>query len=294
MKLIKSVLFPFIIFLPAAGFPQDLRHQIDSAICGFKAQIGVAVYDLSDGDTITIGNSHHYPMQSVFKFPLALAILNRVDNKELKTDQRIHLSKDDLRSDTWSPLKDQYPEGNVEIPLKEILKYAVSESDNNGCDILFRLDGGPVNVERYIQGLGITDISIKATENEMHRDWEEQYKNWITPFAAVELLKKFYSDSILSDSSRELLWQLMVNTKTGKQQLKGLLPEGTTVAHKTGFSGTNGKGLTAAVNDIGIIQLPGNHALAVAVFVSDSMERYESNEHIIAAIAKIIWDYYSR
>ncbi len=74
--------------------------------------------------------------------------------------------------------------------------------------------------------------------------------------------------------------------------MKGLLPEGTIVAHKTGTSGTR-KGITAATNDIGIITLPNKRHLAIAVFVSDSPADEATRERVIAKIARAAWDKWS-
>ena len=86
----------------------------------------------------------------------------------------------------------------------------------------------------------------------------------------------------------------MKETETGQNRLKGLLPKGTMVAHKTGSSGVNKEGLTAAVNDIGIVFLPNGQQYFISVFVTKSTENTETNEKIIADISKIIWDYYTK
>jgi beta-lactamase class A len=85
----------------------------------------------------------------------------------------------------------------------------------------------------------------------------------------------------------------MTESTTGPQRLKGLLPVGTNVAHKTGTSGTE-KGITAATNDIGIITLPNGKHLAIAVFVSDSPADEATREGTTAKIAKAVWDSLSK
>ena len=84
----------------------------------------------------------------------------------------------------------------------------------------------------------------------------------------------------------------MKETETGKDRIKGLLPKGTIVAHKTGWSGTNKEGITAAVNDIGIVFLPQGQPIIISVFVANSREDAIANEKIIADIAKAAWDYF--
>ncbi len=261
MKLIygKNILWILILFFLSINIfaqQESLKSRISGIIKKSGGTVGAAIGTYENPDTLTFNNDIHYPMQSVFKFPLALAVLRDVDKGTLSLDQKIHISKKDLHPDTWSPLREKYPNGDVDITLREILTYTVSESDNNGCDILFRLEGGPAKVNKYIHSLGIREINIAATEDDMHKDWEVQYKNWTTPAAMARLLTKFTRDSILSSTSRNFLWNIMAAANTGAGRIKGLLPDGTTVAHKTGSSGMNKKGIAAATNDAGIINLP--------------------------------------
>jgi beta-lactamase class A len=85
----------------------------------------------------------------------------------------------------------------------------------------------------------------------------------------------------------------MIETSTGKNRIKGQLPEGTIVAHKTGSSGTNEKSITAAANEIGIVTLPNGNHFAISVFITNSRENEETNEKIIADISKLAWDYFT-
>jgi beta-lactamase class A len=296
MKLPKNKYFFFFFFLfsPAMMFSQmdTLRNRIERIVEKSAGRIGVAVVNLKNHDTLTVNENDKFPMQSVFKFPLALAVLHQVDKGKFFLDQKIHISKADLLSNTWSPLREKYPNGNVYITLDEILTATVAQSDNNGCDILFRLIGGPTMVDQYIHTLGIDGMAIVSTEEEMHTDWNIQYRNFSSPYAMAKLLTKFYQGSILSQKSTEYLWRVMVNTTTGIKRLKGKLTEGTIVGHKTGSSGMNENGLTAATNDVGIVILPNNTSVAIVVFISDSNAKENIREEVIADIAKEVWDSY--
>jgi len=68
-------------------------------------------------------------MQSMFKFPLALAVLHQVELGKLQLDQPVRVLKSD-RSATFSPLRDEFPEADVNVPLRKIIKLTVETSDN--------------------------------------------------------------------------------------------------------------------------------------------------------------------
>ncbi|WP_051359763.1 class A beta-lactamase, subclass A2 [Adhaeribacter aquaticus] len=270
-----------------------LKRNIEDLIASKDATVGVAIYGLESKDAIYINNNKHFPLQSVFKFHIALAVLSEVDRGRLTLNQKIRIKKSDLLPNTWSPIREKYPQGNVELPLTEVLKYTVAESDNNGCDILLRLIGGTQFVNNYLHKLGIKEVSIQANEAEMHQAWDVQFQNWTTPKSTVDLLKLFQERKILSAKSYDFLWQTMAETVSGKNRIKGQLPAGTVVAHKTGTSGTNDQGITAAINDIGLVTLPNGTHFAISVLVSNSKESTETNEKIIADITKLSWNYFT-
>src|SRR4029077_2374180 len=110
--------------------------------------------------------------------------------------------------------------------------------------------------------------------------------------AAVALLRALNERRGLSETTQTLLLKFMIESTPGAKRLKGLLPPGTIVAHKTGTSGTE-NGITAATNDIGIITLPNGRHVAVAVFVSDSPADEATREGVIAKVAKAIWEKFS-
>lgn len=287
---------PFSILLAffAANYvcaQEKLQSDIEKMVQTVSGEVGVGIRNIEDGSVIAVHGRDHFPMQSVYKFHLALAILKQVDQGKLAVDQKLLIRKEDLLPRTHSPIRDKYPDGNVELTLKEVLSYTVSQSDNIGCDILFKLVGGPENVEAFIHDLGIKDVAIVNTEREMHKEWDLQFKNWTTPEAMVQLLDHFYQRKILTSPTHDLLVDMMEKTTTGRKRIKGLLPEGTVVAHKTGMGGKDE--IISAINDVGIVTLPNGKHVAIALFISNPKESVEKLESVMAKISKAVFDYYT-
>ncbi len=296
-KAILIILSLFMVnsFLRAQSI-DSLRQRISEILKDKSVTAGIAIKGPESGDTLSINGNKHLPMQSVFKYHLALAVLHQVDLGKLSLDDQILIEKDLIKKYEylWSPLRKKYPEG-AKVTLAEILKYTVSLSDNLGCDLLFELIGGTKVVQSYLKSIGIHDIAIRHNEIVMQSEWKNQYDNWTTANAANQLLESFFENTnhFLSPKSHQFLLETLKETKTGKKSIRGLLPKNAIIAHKTGHSGKNEQGLTAAQNDIGIIFLPNGKHFYLSVFVGDSMESHETNQLIIAQIAKLAWDYFS-
>ncbi|MDN3580662.1 class A beta-lactamase, subclass A2 [Mucilaginibacter flavus] len=267
----------------------DLRVKIAEIAKESKGIVGVSILNLDTRDTLTYNGHLHLPMQSVMKYPIAITVLHEVDKGRFKLDQLIHVDKSDYW-DTYSPLKDEHPNANFEVSIKKLLSYMVSQSDNVACDVLVKTLGGMDKVDTYIHSIGVQNVTFKATEFQMAQAWDVQYTNWAEVAGLTNLLDITFKANFLSPASHAYLWQIMKETSTGPKQIKGLLPAGTVVYHKTGRSGTNEQGITAATNDIGIITLPNGKHLAIAVFVSDTPVDMPARESIIARIARTAYD----
>lgn len=290
----RKYLLLTIVLVSGFCFSQNLKKEILQITKDKNATIAVSVLDFGNDKTVHINGNKKLPMLSVFKFHIGLAVLNEVDQGKLNLDQKILIKKSDLLENTWSPIRERFPEGDIEMPLGLLIKYTVAESDNNGCDILLRLIGGTETVQKFINSKGIRNFTIKVNEEQMHQGFEFMYLNTTTANSANQLLKDFRDKKIVSKTSTDFLMTTMLETSTGKNKIVAQLPESVPVAHKTGSSGKNEKGLTIAENDIGIVTLPGGKSYALSIFVSDSMESAETNTKMIADISKIVFDYFSK
>jgi beta-lactamase class A len=108
-----------------------------------------------------------------------------------------------------------------------------------------------------------------------------------TPAAMATLLTRIWKREILSPESSQLLLDIMYRCQTGEKRIKGLLPPGTRVAHKTGTIGET-------TNDVGIIDLPGDkgHVLTLVYIKESKLGSAEAMEPVIAQIARAIHDYF--
>ncbi|HEV7499245.1 MAG TPA: class A beta-lactamase [Vicinamibacteria bacterium] len=266
--------------------------QVDLAAIAKDAdgRLGAAVLVVETGETVSVHGDGHFPMQSVYKAPIGMAVLHEVDEGHLQLDAPIHVAPSDLVPRAMhSPLREKNPHGDVDVPLRELLRLAVEESDGTASDVVLRVLGGKPKAQAYLSSLGIEDLRIATTEAEMGRDARVQYQSWATPREAVRWLAALQQGKGLTPASRELLLGWMRTTKTFPTRLKGRLPAGADVAHKTGSSGSR-NGFTPATNDIGILTLPDGRHLAVAVFLSDSKADEAARDATIAKVARAAWD----
>lgn len=275
MKIIQS-LFALIILLLSSCATTRLQRQVKAIVKDKPVRIGVAIN--YEGKTVCRVNAKKmFPMMSVFKLHQAVAVLDSLGNDTARLSESIWISKDMLRKDTYSPLRERYPEGNIHLTLAELLRYSLWFSDNNACDILFGRFGGTAYANNRMKAIRLRHTQIRWTEADMHEDTRRCSDNYTTPGDALLLLEKAYGNRWLRTCLSEC--------RTGQNRIPALLPPNTIVGHKTGTGDRTPEGLYRGINDIGFIELPNGKHILIAIFCDESRLTVEETESIIAQIA---------
>lgn len=294
---LKSIILTFILTIPvlstAAQSLSGLKEQLQDIIRSRQAQTGIAVI-INGKDTVVINNEEKYPMMSVFKFHQALTIAAEIEKRNLELTSTVYIKKNDLKPDTYSPLRNRFPDGNVSLSLKTLLEYTLQLSDNNACDILFKNIAGTKETDCFIRSLGIRNFAITATEDEMHTNPDKCYDNWTTPLEAAILIEKFLTSDFISAKNKNFIYSTMTGCKTGLNRLaKPIINKNITLGHKTGSGDRNTNGEIIATNDIGFFILPNGFRYTIAVFVKDSKETGYDTEKIIGDVSETVFRFIS-
>lgn len=273
------------------GQTTELKKEIENIVGGKDLKLGFALYDFSSGKAISINGNDRFPMQSVFKLPIGVALLDCVSRGEFSPSDSVTLTKADLSPDLWSPIRERWPDG-VRLPLTDVMTYMIAHSDNSATDFLIHKIGGVARVQAIINRLGAKKINIRNTEAEIQSSWSVQFNNWTTPKAMIDFLKRMNRGELLDKANTAVLWEVMVSASTGS--VNRLVPKSVTFARKTGYSGVNSQGIIAAQNDVGIIELEDGRRVAYAIFLTDSTLGTDAGYDVLAQIGKAIWKAYER
>lgn len=268
----------------------DMETGLKTYVHDKNTRIGVAVI-INGMDTVAVNGKRDFPMLSVYKFPQALAVADYCSRHNISLTDSIRISADEMRRDTWSPMRDKYGHNDVSLPLSEILAYSVQQSDNNACDVLFRLIGGPQVADSLMKKLGYDEIHILNTEDEMHADPYLCYANRATPLQMAALFDRFYRQRMQHDTPiLEYVGDMMIHCATGNNRLPlPLMTTNAEIGHKTGTGDVNSQGRIIGVNDAGYIFLPNKRGYSIAVFIADSGYGMAETEKMIADISEIVF-----
>lgn len=289
-RIFLSFCFLMVVAVAVAQTGLDsLKRELHREIKTCPATVGVALI-VNGCDTLVLNNEVQYPMMSVFKFHQALAVADYLQRNQMSFDTPVTVQKADLKENTYSPLRDKYPQGGVTKTVGELLAYTLQLSDNNACDILFDRLVSVAETDAYIRRLGISDFAIVANEDDMHADLDKCYRNWTSPLAAVRLLDRFITGKTVTGAYQDFLQQTMTSCTTGTARLPYPL-QGTeaVLGHKTGTGDRNERGEYIGINDIGFVLLPDGNRYVIAVLVKDSRASYEETEAMIGRVSEVVY-----
>lgn len=281
----------------SASPPGDLTARWRKIAAATDGTVGASALHLGSGQSASLHGDERFPMASVCKLPIALHILAMVDEGKLSRGGAIEVLPQDVVPHV-SEVAERWPK-QKDFPLDELLQLMVAKSDNTAVETLYRIGGGAAPITARLHGWHVDGIRIDRSERECNRDASASMRRFIadprdtaTPDSTVGLLRRLFRGELLSAPSTARAIRILEATSTGPARIKGMLPAGVVVAHKTGTTGTAG-GLNGSMNDVGVITLPnGAGQIALAVYIKGSRRSTEAIEPVIARIARAAFDFW--
>jgi len=275
-------------------YSPDLDNPLERRIAqlaeGSQGRIGVAALDLSTGQQISINGDQRFPLASTSKIAIAAAYLEGVDQGRWSLTSEYPLLWS-VRSTPLSSAAAPVREGEY-MPAHQLIDLMITRSSNPATDALLAAMGGVAPVNDWMRRAGIAEFSLDRDIATLVRDNREfDARSYIdprdsaSPEAMVQLLAGIYQGRWLSRESRAIIIDAMERCRTGMRRIPALMPDGVTVAHKTGT-------LHRVASDIGILTGPDGRSIAVAIYVT-GQNTPRARDARIASIARALYDGYA-
>jgi len=271
---------------------QQLEQRLKTISDGAQGTVGVTVVHIESGKTISLNGKSQLPLYSVFKLPLAIAVLKDVEENRLRLDQKVQVTPAEIVQGT--PGNTALWQKPIAVSIEQLIEYSISRSDNTSAEKLLKLIGGPLKVTKRMRSLGFQGLDIHSTVAEYVKT--RQNPNVGAADDLAKLLVQLHQGKLLQPAQTNLLLGFMQRANTGLNRLRGNLPAGTVVADKTGSGEKDAATDTAkSTNDVGIITLSQSRGhLAIAVLVHQSKLPDADQEKLIAELARAAYDAYSK
>lgn len=270
---------------------QIINDTVSRIVKKYPGEIGVALI-IDNTDTITVNNRSIYPMMSVFKVHQAIALCDDFDAKGISLDSVVGMQRFDLDPYTWSPMLKDHSELEIRLPVRDLLRYTLTMSDNNASNFMFRELVGVEQTDSMISTIIPREsFQIVYSEDEMSAQHDRAYSNYTSPLGAAMLMNRLFTDSIISAEKQGFITKTLGECETGKDRIVAPLINKAVIeiAHKTGSGYTNEKVELAAHNDVAYIRLPNGVNYTLAVFVKDFKGDEKGASKAVAEISAAVY-----
>lgn len=305
--------------LPA---PPALAARLEGLAAAWGEPVGVAVADVDRGWMTSVAGDSAFPQQSVSKLWVAVAALDAVDRGELSLEQDV-LFEDADRSVFSQPIVRRLESEGYRTSVRELMLRALAASDNAANDKLIRTVGGVDAVDGALNRLRLAGVGIGAEERDLQASiagltWRPEYgygRNFqqaraalpealrdqamdaylaapldgASPEAIVQALAAIRRGEVLSPDSTAVLLAMMDEATTGPNRLKGGLPLGWSIGHKTG-TGQDRRGYSIGINDVGLLTAPDGRTYAVAVMMRRTFKPVPERLAFMQAVSRAVAD----
>ena len=317
-----AVLAVITTLFGAALQHQRLQEEFARLVRGFDGRVGICADD--SAGLSCVNGDQRFPLQSVMKLLVGLAVMDAVDHRRLKLEDRVIIRKQDL-SLAVQPLAKLVTGDGFRTTVDDLIRRAIVDSDSAATDVLVERLGGPKAVQSVLDRLGLAGVRFDRDERHLQTEtagltWRPEFvdsalldrayaavpkaqhdaafrayqadpRDTATPRGMVSLLRSLAEGKLLTGARTRRLLDIMTQTVTFPDRLKAGTVEGWVLAHKTGTSGT-WNGVTAATNDVGILTAPQGGLVSIVVFIADSRASAADRAQLMARIARATIDSY--
>ncbi|WP_375421444.1 serine hydrolase [uncultured Sphingomonas sp.] len=237
---------------------RSLEERLASMARENPGEYGIAALDLATGETVSFNGHQAFPMASTMKIAVAAAYLSEVDAGRRTLDEAVS-----------------------GVPASTLMDAMITRSDNRATDLLMGTLGGPQSIDAWLRARSLAGMRVDRTIAQLLSDRRDlrDVRDSSTPVAMLGLLRLIDTNDALKPESRRLLLGLMARCATGSNRIRGILPPGATVEHKTGT-------LSGYTGDVGYLTTPAGRRIAVVLFARGGSNR----PAIIATAARAIYD----
>jgi beta-lactamase class A len=293
-----------------------IATKLSALVKSFQGRVGICISDGRGG--VQVNGNQRFPLHSVFKLTVAVAVLDGVDHGRLHLNDTVTVRQSDLGMGIQPMAKLVGPNG-FKTTIRDLLFRMIVDSDDAATDLLLAKVGGPRGVqniltEKKFKGFKIDrdDRDLDAQESGLR--WDPKYTDQRvldqalsplpeerrdqgfhtsqhhdigTPIAVANLLQWLANRQLLSRDSAALLLEAMTKTRAFPDRLRAGVPNGWLIADRTG-SGSTWKGVASATNDAGILMAPDASSFVVVVLIADSKAFDRDRAALIAKVARAV------
>jgi beta-lactamase class A len=229
----------------------QLKSQINALMARYSfLKPGMFFMDLETGNYLDISGDKVFPAASTIKFPILIALFEKIDAGKVKLNDTLVMRRDLVASGSGDL---QYKSVGTKLTVLQTINKMISISDNTATNMIIDRLGGKAILNQQFRSWGLKNTVIH------HLLGDFKGTNTTSPADLVKLSALIQYHKLISDASRSQALDILSHCHNKKLLAAGL-GSGALIAHKTGDIGF-------VIGDAGIIEMPNGKRYLAGIFV---------------------------
>ena len=258
-----------------------LARQLEQTAAEFDGVMGLAVKDLTTGESFAVNAAMVFPQASSIKITVLMELLRQAQAGKLKLDDRVAIKQ--VQMVGGSGVLQFFGDASSAISLRDLAVLMIVLSDNTATNILID-QVGMANVNDTLAHLGLaqTRLQRRMIDTAAQRAGRE---NLSTPREMTTLLELLHGGKVLDASHTAALLEILKYPKENASPLRNGLPDGIALANKAGS-------LPGVRCDSGIVLLP-DRPYVISVMTTYGHDSHAA-ERAISEVSRRVLEYFER
>lgn len=269
---------------PAGGRAVDLDRELAALEERHERRLGIFARDLRSGRTVAHRADERFAICSTFKTLVVAAVLDgRLTTPDRDVlDRRAVWPPSLVAGAGYAPRLQAWQDAAYAPTVREVCEATQADSDNAGGNWLLQEVGGPAALTAFARSLGDRTSDLSRWEPALN-DWAPgQETDATTPRAIGLTHARLLLGRTLAPRHRRLLTTWMLGNRTGDDALRAGLPDGWTIAEKTG-SGARG-----TRNDVGVAWTPRGRPVLISCLTRAEQPDAPTTDAPLEDVARLV------
>ncbi len=280
-----------------------LKADLEARIGQHEGVVGLAVIDLSNGETLSIRGDERFPTASTIKMAVLVELFTQIERGRISLGDPLTLLKVDQVGGSGIL---QHFDTPLQLTVKDAATFMINQSDNTATNLIVdKLGIRAINERMDSLGYPGTKLWAKVSRSRQTSINPDSSRVWglgvTTPMENARIFASIYKGEMVSQEASRRMIAMARTQASGRHEIPRYLPPGVVVAHKTGE-------VSATRNDCGIVYAnrprgsnifdppnPGMRDYVICVYTNENEDRSwvpvdNTAEVLIGDLSKIVWD----
>jgi beta-lactamase class A len=207
-----KILFAFTFLLASFSIcaqkkDKHLQKEIADLVQGFNGAVGIYVLGISKNKTAEINADTIFPTASMVKVPILIGLMHKINSGDLAYHQDM-LFTDSVRYSEGQEILASFKDSQ-KISLNQLMMLMMSMSDNGASLWLQGLAGGGIQINKYLDSLGMKYTRVNSRTEGRKDNWQQYGWGQTTPREMATLMRDIVENKIINKQISERMLRLM-------------------------------------------------------------------------------------